>query len=311
MAMPKWHQFMRPVLAFLEKNGLQTSKELSASMVSEFRLTKEEQAERLNSGQLRMYNRMYWAITDLEKAKLLSYGDKRGTYAITDSGREFLASHPNAFTTKELMADCPPFRRWKEQYQAAEHEKRGEAIPVEPDEDEISPLESMQKADHELRGALEDELLQAVMQKDPYFFEHLVGRLLVAMGYGESLESTAMVTAKSGDEGIDGIVKEDRLGFDNIYYQAKRWDLDRTVSRPDLQAFVGALSGKGASKGLFITTASFSRGAREYAEGLKSQRLVLVDGKALAGMMIDYGVGVSTVATYSVRSLDSDFFADE
>ena len=209
------------------------------------------------------------------------------------------------------MADCPPFRRWKEQYQAAEHEKRGEAIPVEPDEDEISPLESMQKADHELRGALEDELLQAVMQKDPYFFEHLVGRLLVAMGYGESLESTAMVTAKSGDEGIDGIVKEDRLGFDNIYYQAKRWDLDRTVSRPDLQAFVGALSGKGASKGLFITTASFSRGAREYAEGLKSQRLVLVDGKALAGMMIDYGVGVSTVATYSVRSLDSDFFADE
>ena len=131
------------------------------------------------------------------------------------------------------------------------------------------------------------------------------------MGYGESRSDRATVTKQSGDEGIDGIVKEDRLGFDSVYYQAKCWDLDRTVGRPDIQAFSGALSGKGASKGLFITTAKFSKGARDFAEGLHTQKIVLVDGKMLANLMIDYGVGVSTVETFEIKSLDSDFFSGE
>ncbi|MBW3081776.1 restriction endonuclease [Bifidobacterium sp. 79T10] len=146
------------------------------------------------------------------------------------------------------------------------------------------------------------------MAQSPYFFEHLVGRLLIAMGYGETPDSAAEVTKKSGDEGIDGIVKEDRLGFDSVYYQAKRWDLDRTVGRPEVQAFVGALSGRGADRGLFITTARFSKAAREYAEGIRGQKLVLVDGASLAGLMIDYGVGVSTLKTYEVKAVDTDFF---
>ncbi|MCH3942554.1 MAG: restriction endonuclease [Atopobiaceae bacterium] len=313
MAMPKWHQIMRPVLETLEQGDVVTSKELLAAMVDEFGLTDEEQAERLKSGQLRIYNRMYWAITDLEKAKLLSYGDKRGTYRITDDGRVFLASHASPITTDVLMADCPSFREWKEGYQAQERAKKTgaqDSPEVGDVDDAASPEEVMQQADGELRDALADDLLHAIMGKDPYFFEHLVARLLEAMGYGESLEEPSTVTPKTGDEGIDGIVKEDRLGFDSVYYQAKRYDFGNSVQRPELQKFVGALSGKGASKGLFITTADFTRGARDYAEGLTSQRIVLVNGRALAGLMIDYGVGVSVKATYRVCSVDLDFFEE-
>lgn len=176
------------------------------------------------------------------------------------------------------------------------------------EEDQESPQEIMESAYGEIRSALADDLISAIMAKDPYFFEHLVGKLLVAMGYGESLESHADVTRKSADEGIDGVVREDRLGFGTICYQAKRWDPSRTVGRPEVQAFVGALSGKGVSKGLFITTARFSKEARRYADGLLGQTVVLVDGPALAGLMIDYGVGVSTRQVYEIKAVDTDFF---
>lgn len=157
---------------------------------------------------------------------------------------------------------------------------------------------------------MSEDLLQEIMQKSPWFFEHLVGELLNAMGYGAAVEESLRVTSKSNDEGIDGVVKEDKLGFDSVYYQAKRWDLDRTVGRPDIQSFVGALSGKGATKGLFITTAKFSNSAREYAESSGSPRIVLVDGRALANLMIDSDVGVSTVSVFKVKQLDSDFFIE-
>ena len=155
---------------------------------------------------------------------------------------------------------------------------------------------------------LADEILQTILGKDPYTFERLVSRVLVAMGYGDPDGSGAQVTRKSGDEGIDGVIREDKLGFDTIYYQAKRYDADKSVGRPDLQAFSGALLAKGAGKGLFITTGTFSKGARDYAANLSSQKFVLVDGIALANLMIDYGVGVSTKAVYEVKALDSDFF---
>ena len=274
MAMPKFHQFMRPVLEALNSGDTLTRPELTAAMVEAFGLTEEEQAERLKSGQPRIYNRMFWAITELEKANLLSYGAKRGTYLITDAGRGYLDSHDGPITTKDLMADCQPFREWREGYEARGRARKGpegDSAEGPSVDDATSPEEAMQQADSEMRDALANELLHAVIAKDPYFFEHLVAKLLEAMGYGESLEEASTVTPKSGDEGIDGIVKEDRLGFDSVYYQAKRYDFDHTVGRPELQAFVGALSGKGASKGLFITTSDFSRGARSYAEGLTSR----------------------------------------
>ncbi len=314
MTMPKWHEMMRPVLERLSQSDVVTSKELQQHMVETFSMTEEEQAERLSSGQLRVYNRLFWAITDLEKAKFLSYGDAKGTYRITDAGRTFLEDHEGSIMTRDLEAASPSFKAWRDEYRAARKGgKQSDDDGVSPgtEAEEASPREAMEATYHELRDALSDDLLQAIMSKDPTFFEYLVAKLLIAMGYGESRSDRATVTKQSGDEGIDGIVKEDRLGFDSVYYQAKCWDLDRTVGRPDIQAFSGALSGKGASKGLFITTAKFSKGARDFAEGLHTQKIVLVDGKMLANLMIDYGVGVSTVETFEIKSLDSDFFSGE
>ena len=315
MTMPKWHQTMRPTLeALAAAPDILTNAEIRAVQVEAFSMTDEEASERLSSGQLRLSNRMGWGITDMQKAGLLEYGEKGGTYRITNAGRAFLERHDGPITARLLYESCPPFKEWKDAYRAARKhaDKVGARAADETDDDsQPSPQESMEAAGKQLRDALAGELISAIMGKDPFFFEHLVGRVLVAMGYGESLGAKAAVTGKSGDEGIDGIVKEDRLGFGAIYYQAKRWDPNRTVGRPDVQAFVGALSGKGASKGLFITTAKFSQEARSYAEALHAQRVVLIDGTGLASLMIDYGVGVSTRAVYEVKTLDTDFFEEE
>ena len=306
--MPKWHETMRPILTALDKSaGYLKRSDLTDAVVIAFDVTDDERSERLDSGQLRLRNRTNWGINDLEKAKLLEYGDTRGTYRITEAGRSFLAGHDGAITAKDLYEECPSFRAWKDGYRSKKKHPEPDKAQTEEAE-QTSPQEAMESAHAEIRDALADELISAVMGKDPFFFEHLVARVLVAMGYGNGEAGRARVTQKSGDEGIDGMVKEDRLGFDAIYYQAKRWDPERTVGRPDVQAFVGALSGKGASKGLFITTARFSEAAREYAEGLRGQKVVLVDGKALAGLMIDYNVGVSTRAVYEVKAVDTDFF---
>lgn len=312
MTMPKWHETMCPTLeALAQADGCLTGTDLQEAVASAFSMTADERAERLKSGQLRLYNRVYWGITDLEKAKLLEYGEKKGTYRITEAGRAYLDAHPGPLTAKSLYENCPQFKAWKDGYTAASKAKDArEASSAAAKEDQESPQEAMDSAYVEIRSALADDLIAAIMGKDPYFFEHLVGKLLVAMGYGESLDSEANVTKKSGDEGIDGIVREDRLGFGTICYQAKRWDPERTVGRPEVQAFVGALSGKGVSKGLFITTARFSREARRYADGLLGQTVVLVDGPALAGLMIDYGVGVSTRQVYEIKAVDTDFFEE-
>jgi restriction system protein len=312
MTMPKWHEMMRPVLSALAGADVLTSDDLSRAVIDEFHLTQEEQSERLKSGQLRYHNRMYWAITDLHKAGFLDYAEGRGKYRITAAGRSFLGRHDSPFTTKDLMAESIPFREWKMGYRAAEREEKRQRGGDPSDEaDTSSPQETMQSAYSEMRDALADELLQTVMQQSPWFFEYLVGKLLEAMGYGDSFEESVQVTRKSNDEGIDGIVKEDKLGFDKVYYQAKRWGADHVVGRPEIQSFAGALAGKGATKGLYITTSRFSSSAVGYAEGLSNQKIVLVDGKGLADLMIDYGVGVSTVQTFEVKAVDEDFFTGE
>lgn len=187
--------------------------------------------------------------------------------------------------------------------------KRPKPESVEEDE-QLTPPEIMEKAAKEIRDALADELLQVVASMDDYDFEFLVAKLLVAMGYGQSLDEPTTVTPKSNDGGIDGIVKEDRLGFDNVYFQAKRWDKDTTVNKPEVQKFSGALNGQHANKGLFITTARFSEGARKYVETVSGQRIVLVDGVTLAHLMIDYNVGVTEEKTYVIKAIDTDFFED-
>ena len=297
---------MRPVLEVLaDAEGFIGSAEIIDWVARHFSLTDEERAERLKSGQLRLYNRTYWAITDLGKAGWLAYGEKRGTYRITEGGRAFLSRHDGGITASTLYMESPSFKAWKDGYR--KKSKGDVAINVAEVEDTSSPLEIMEHAHAQLHDALADELLQTVMAKDPYAFESLVVQLLLAMGYGADEES-GIVTSKSGDGGIDGVIRQDRLGFDRVYMQAKRWDIDRTVNAPDIQRFVGALSVKKAAKGLFITTARFSDGARRCADDQAVASLALVDGRELANLMIEYGVGVATRSVFEVKSIDSDFF---
>ena len=311
MSMPKFHELMRPALVLLDKQGQCTVAELEAFAAKEFSMTDEELAERLDkSGQRRIRNRIGWAVTDLEKAKYLAYGPKKGTYLATDEGRAFLATHPKPFKPADLYAESADFRAWKDAYKA---KKASDDDPVSPQplQVEATPQEMMESAYEEMRAALGDELLQRVYGQDPYEFEHTVAKLLKAMGYGDTVGQSIVVTPKSGDDGVDGFVREDRLGFDVVYYQAKRWALDRVVTRPDVNTFAGALLNKQTSKGLFITTAKFSKKAVDYAQSLTQPRIILVDGAKLAELMIDHNVGVGVVETFEVKAIDSDFFGDD
>lgn len=305
MTMPKWHELMRPTLVVLRGVETASTADLREAVIDEFSMTDDELQERLKSGQLRLLNRLGWAVTHLNKAGFIErVPGKRGVYRITDNGQTFLTKHDDAFDRSDLMAESEAFRHWKEGDREAQHQKLADNAGNVPEPDEHTPAEAMAAAAEQARDALADEVLARIMEQDSVFFEYLVGKLLAALGYGDDVK----VTQRTGDEGIDGVVKEDRLGFDSIYYQAKRWDLDTTVNRPEVQKFAGALSGKSATKGLFITTAQFSRGAREFAEQQSAAKIVLVDGSALARLMIDAGVGVSTVATYEVKDIDTDFF---
>ncbi len=180
--------------------------------------------------------------------------------------------------------------------------------PQEPDSQNDSPEDSIEAAFNSIDSALVTDLLEAIMQQTAEFFERLVVELLLSMGYGDSLEDSGQVTPLSNDGGIDGVIREDKLGFDSIYIQAKRWALDASISRPEVQSFVGALTGTGATKGLFITTARFSKGAQEFAKAQHTVKLVLVDGDQLARLMIAHNVGVTVRRTYEIKSLDRDYF---
>lgn len=307
--MPQWFEIMRPVLVALEEEGgFVTSQSVYEKTAAFFGLTESDLEERLKSGQKRYRNRMGWAITDLGKANLLEHGERSGryaTYRITEEGKTFLAQHDESFDEQVLIDECPSFRQWIESYQGKDDDaslKKG-VVNKPADEESLSPQEMMAQADKEIRDALAEELLQAVVAMNAYAFEYLVGELLKAMGYGEP-----HITQKSNDGGIDGIVKADQLGFDSIYFQAKKWAPDATITKPEIQKFSGALNEQHAQKGLFITTARFSAGADKFAKSVSGQRIVLVDGNALAHHMIDYNVGVAEKERYVVKALDTDFF---
>lgn len=309
MAMSKFHEMMLPVLKALDGSEMLTSAELQQEMVKVFSLSEEEQSERLSSGQIRYYNRMYWAITDLHKAGFLQYGKKKGTYLITQEGREFLKHHNEPFTTKELMQESNAFREWKEGYQAKEKEKHD----AEPSGDEsASPQELTQDAAQELRDALASDLLQAIMEQSPWFFEYLVGKLLQAMGYGESVDNPVHVTPPNLETRALTVSSRKTVWALTASTTRRRGGTlrRRSVAR-SCSPSSAPFEERAPMKGLFITTAGFSQAAREYVEKLNSQKLVLVDGNALASLMIDYGAGVSTVATFEVKSIDTDFFTGE
>ena len=301
MPIPDFQTAMLPVLRLAATRDEFTLTDAVNAIATEFSLTEEELRLQLPSGrQPRIKNRVAWAVTYLTKAALLQRV-RRGEYRITERGKEVLVAKPTRVDMKYL-------ERFPE-YVAFRDLRHPEEAP--PSDDQISkatPEEGLDAAYERLRRSLESEVLDQTEAASPAFFERLVVELLVAMGYGGNLNEAGQVVGKSGDGGIDGIIKEDKLGLDVIYVQAKRWG--KTVGRPEIQKFAGALLGNRARKGVFITTSDFSREAEEYVSSIDS-KIVLIDGRDLAALMVDHNVGVSIVRSYEVKKIDSDYFIEE
>ncbi len=297
---PPFQELMLPTMKMFEASGPESiaNRRFMQELAEQFKLTEADREELLASGtQSRFENRVYWALVHLRRAGLIE-STGRGLNRITQRGRDILAAKPSRIDLR-LLNQFPEFRQFrgaKPNNETTEHDS-AEAV--------ASPKERIDSAFTELRESLVAELLTRLASTDPFRFEQVVLDLLVRMGYGGSRKEAAAVTQKTGDEGIDGVINEDRLGLDVIYVQAKRWKT--TVGRPDIQHFVGALAGKKASKGVFITTSAFHENAREYAAGLH-QKVILIDGRRLAELMIEHGVGVAEEHAYTVKKIDSDYF---
>lgn len=305
MTIPKYQEIMLPLLNIAADGETHSIHMAIQELAEKFYLSEEEKSELLPSGRQETFsNRVGWARTYLKKAKILDY-PLQATFRITDRGREVLKENPPKINNSYLN-QFPEFVEFRKR---TKRKSNGENEGDEQSED-FTPQEALENAYTRLRRELADELLEYVLQSTPAFFEKLVIDLLVSMGYGGTHSDAARAVGKSGDEGIDGIIDEDRLGLDTIYIQAKRWGLNSSVGRPKIQTFVGALSGKKAKKGVFITTSSFSKEAQDYAKGI-DVHIVLIDGTRLADLMIDYGIGVTTKDTYAIKSIDLDYFGNE
>lgn len=303
---PSFEYFMLPYLQGIADGEPHSTSQMAEYCADALNLTAEDKAEKTKKGSFsRYYDRTQWSGTYLRQAGL-AQSCGRGKTMITDLGKELLAKKPSMIN-RELLLQYPMFVEFQN--------RTGK--PKVPNADTIekedvpskTPQEVMDDAFTEMSDNLASELLAAIKNQSPQFFESLVIKLLVAMGYGGSFEDAASVTQYSHDEGIDGIIKEDKLGLDNIYVQAKRYDTG-TVGRKEIQSFVGALSGKGATKGIFITTSTFTKEAKDYTPA-SNIKIVLIDGRQLCNYMIDYNIGVSTKQIYEVKKVDSDFFSEE
>jgi restriction system protein len=301
MAIPKYDEMMLPVLRMLADGAEHPQSELAERIAAHFQLTPEERAERLPKVRATyLRHRLGWAGFSLRRAGLAE-SPRTGTLQITDEGRKFLASNPSQLRA----ADLKGFSAYAAFVQRMKSE--ADVADTKTESAHETPQERIQAAFDELNETLITDLLARLRNSDWFRFEQIVLDLLVAMGYGGSRKEAAAVTQKIGDEGIDGVINEDRLGLDVIYVQAKRWK--GNVGRPEIQGFVGALAGKKAAKGVFITTSAFHDNAREYAAGLH-QKVILIDGRRLAELMIEHGIGVAEEHAYSVKKIDSDYFEE-
>jgi restriction system protein len=307
MPIPDYETTMLPLLKLAEAAGGQEVAMVAAteSLAEDFKLTQDERRELLPSGgTFRFSSRVSWARTYLQKAGLLE-SSRRGYFRITERGRSILAENPIRIDSG-LLSRFEEFRA----FQGRKYRRQGSAETtetfVEPTE---TPIESIAFQYERLRETLASELLERVKKASPQFFERLVIQLLVRMGYGGTLKDAGQAIGRSGDGGIDGVIREDKLGLDSIFVQAKRWT-DKAVGSPDIDQFAGALSKRKATKGIFITTSTFTRDALSSVSDYVS-RIILIDGEQLASYMIDYGVGVSIASTYEIKKMDSDFFEEE
>jgi restriction system protein len=295
---------MLPLLLFAGDGKEHSIREAREHLAVSLGLTDNEREELLPSGRQPVFdNRVAWAKTYLQQAGLLN-APRRAHFQITDRGRQVLAERPAAIDTK-LLDRFPEFVGFR-----TSGRKNGDevAIAVAESCETATPEEMLESAHQQIRSDLATDLLKRIKAAPPAFFERLVVELLVRMGYGGSRKEAGKALGRSGDEGIDGIINEDRLGLDTIYLQAKRWE--GTVGRPEIQKFVGALHGKRARKGVFITTSGYSGDAQDYVTNI-DPKVVLIDGAELTELMIDFGLGVTTMATYEVKRVDSDYFGEE
>lgn len=305
MTIPDYQTMMLPLLEHLARHGEQHISDAAEAMADHFNLSAEERRKLLPSGRSPVYrSRVGWARTYLAKAGLLE-SPRRGFWRISDRGRKLLAEKPERIDSKYL-ARFPEFVAFVNL--CRDRKDVNEPTAVAGDESTETPEEALEAAYSRLRGDLEAEVLAAIKSSSPAFFERCVVDLLVAMGYGGSLSDAGQAVGRSHDGGIDGIIKEDRLGLDAIYVQAKRWE--NPVGRPEIQKFAGALQGYRARKGVFLTTSAFTAEATDFASGLDS-KIVLIDGQRLAELMVEHNVGVSPVRTFTIKKLDSDYFAED
>jgi len=307
MTVPDYQSLMLPLLGYAEAcNGELTTSQAVEALGIQLALTEEDLREMLPSGtQSTFGNRIGWAATYMKKALLLE-ATRRGYYKITQRGRELLAEKPEIINVK-LLEKYPEFQEFKS-LKGTRSKNSNEIVDPKPKPEisDITPSEALEAAYENLRDELAADLLAKLKQTSPAFFEHIVVELIVNMGYGGSRSDAGKAIGKSGDGGIDGIIKEDKLGLDVVYIQAKRWDTT-PVGRPDVMQFAGALQAHRANKGIFITTSRFTEEAKGYVSQIGS-KIVLIDGERLTNLMIDHDVGVSTISTYPVKRIDGDYF---
>jgi restriction system protein len=307
MPIPDYQSLMLPLLQIAADGQEHSMRDTIERLAATFKLSDDERKQLLPSGQQPTFdNRAHWARSYLKQAGLLD-SPRRGHFRITLRGQEVLSRSPTSIDVA-FLSQFPEFQEFRSRHAPTEKaESRPGPTGRPPKIQAETPEEAVETAYHELREALASELLQQVKASSPTFFERLVVDLLVKMGYGGTRQDAGQAIGRSGDEGIDGIIKEDRLGLDIVYIQAKRWEAQ--VGRPEIQKFAGALQGQRARKGIFLTTSSFSREAHDFVRSIDS-KITLIDGATLAEFMIDYGVGVTSFATYELKRTDADYFAE-
>lgn len=304
MAIPKFEDFLYPFLYQLKDKDVST-KDMKSALIKHFDLSDEDCMLRTRSGStLQLSDRIGWCRQWLRRALFIEI-PQRGIYRITKRGQDYLKKN-----TDLREADLLQYPEFKEYSTGSKAENVDNSNNTNEETLGLTPTEQMENAYKSINKDLTAELLQRILEQTPQFFEHLVVDLIVKMGYGGSFANSARVTQYAHDDGIDGIIYEDKLGLDKIYIQAKRYKLDNIVGKPQIQQFSGALDEPKATKGVFITTSSYSKEARQYVEKLNSKKIVLIDGQDLAQFMIEYNVGVSTKQVYEIKRIDSDYFEE-
>lgn len=306
MPIPDFQTVMLPLLVHLRDDREHANADTLDALALHFSLTEDERTQLLPSGRQSIFiNRVAWAKSHLKAAGLIE-SPRRGFYKIASRGIDVLNTKPNRVDLR-LLKQFPEYIEFRKTKREVGSLQPSPALDAVGEADELTPEEHLEYGNQRVREQLAADLLEKLKAASPSFLEKVVVELLVAMGYGGSRQDAGQTVGRAADGGIDGVIKEDRLGLDVLYIQAKRWN--GVVGRPDIQKFAGALQGQRAKKGVFITTSDFTKEAVDYAAMIDS-RIVLIGGSRLANLMIDHGLGVTTVASYEVKRMDSDYFEE-